>query len=510
MILSKQLLQAEITTPAELPAPAQFNLPEKVLQFGTGVLLRGLPDYFIDKANKNGLFNGRIVMVKSTATGDTSAYEQQDHLYTLLERGIENGTQVDSATVNASVSKVINASTDWHQVLEYAASPEMQVIISNTTEVGIVYRQENIFTMPPVSFPAKLLSFLYHRYRSFDGAMNAGMVIIPTELVTDNGDKLKAILLQLTADHKMEQVFVNWLTEANHFCNSLVDRIVPGSLPADQQSSIENLLGYKDQLMIMCEPYRLWAIESSNVRVKELLSFHLADEQVIIVPDINLYRVLKLRLLNGSHSFACGLALLCGFVTVKEAMQHPGFFDYLKKLMDIEIIPSITSDVISPDIAQSFSIQVLDRFCNPFIDHRWLAISTQYSSKMAMRCVPLIVEYIKRYAARPNYMALGFAAYLLFMKPGAKRDGKYYGCIAGNEYLLNDDHADKVAQAWASDATLVEEVLVQAGLNKEDLLLISPFADAVKFYLQMLQQPGAIVTLNHLLAKEHLAIEFQD
>src|SRR6186997_3664458 len=91
MIVSRYTLKNIQAAALKIPDEALFNLPERVLQFGTGVLLRGLPDYFIDKANRQGIFNGRIVVVKSTTHGDTSAFEKQDGLYTHCIRGIENG-----------------------------------------------------------------------------------------------------------------------------------------------------------------------------------------------------------------------------------------------------------------------------------------------------------------------------------------------------------------------------------------------------------------------------------
>jgi tagaturonate reductase len=164
-------------------------LPEKVLQFGTGVLLRGLPDYFIDKANKAGIFNGRVVVVKSTGHSGADAFAEQNGLYTLCIRGIEQGRNVEENILNASISRVLQASSEWQAVLDCAADPDMQIVISNTTEVGISLMEDSIKAAPPVSFPGKLLAFLYQRYRHFEGSADKGMVIIPTELIPDNGRK---------------------------------------------------------------------------------------------------------------------------------------------------------------------------------------------------------------------------------------------------------------------------------------------------------------------------------
>src|SRR5687767_277182 len=369
-----------------VPDEKLFSLPEKVLQFGTGVLLRGLPDYFIDKANRQNIFNGRIVMVKSTAGGVPDIFNHQDSLYTLCVRGFENGKTVEENIIHSCVSRVLSASSQWREVLQCAANPEMQIIISNTTEVGIVSdMDDNISGSPPRSFPAKLLAFLYERYRLFNGDPSKGMVIIPTELITDNGKKLQAILEDLAKHNKLEPGFPGWLKNSNYTCSSLVDRIVPGKPPPAMQAGLETAYGYTDQLMIMSEAYHLWAIETDKEKVHEILSFRKTDPGLIITADLEVFRELKLRLLNGSHTFSCGLAFLSGFKTVKDAMNNADFAAFITHLMMQEIAPAITNKNISIDAAREFAGKVLDRFRNPHIEHQWLSITLQYSSKMKMR-----------------------------------------------------------------------------------------------------------------------------
>jgi tagaturonate reductase len=161
MWISKYNLKNIQTDKVLLPDVALLELPEKVLQFGTGVLLRGLPDYFIDKANKQGIFNGRIVVVKSTDGGDATAFDKQDGLYTICVRGIEDGKNQEENIVCSSISRVLSAKNEWNKILECAHNPQMKIIISNTTEVGIELVQDDIKRHPPVSYPGKLLSFLY-------------------------------------------------------------------------------------------------------------------------------------------------------------------------------------------------------------------------------------------------------------------------------------------------------------------------------------------------------------
>lgn len=463
-----------------MPAESYFSLPEKVLQFGTGVLLRGLPDYFIDKANKQGIFNGRVVVVKSTSNGGTDAFSEQDGLFTLCVRGLENGQRVEELIVNASISRVLSASDDWAAILECAANPELSVITSNTTEVGIVLVDDDIHAAPPVSFPGKLLSFLYRRYQIFNGAADKGFAIVPTELISDNGKKLKEIVLEQARRHNLGEGFIDWLYSANDFCNTLVDRIVPGKLSAADSQATEARLGYSDGLMIMSEVYRLWAIETTNPATIQKLSFSQADEGVVLAPNISKFKELKLRLLNGSHTFTCGLALLRGFATVKEAMADASFLQFIKALATDEIIPAILSEDITKEEASKFAGSVLDRFSNPYLEHQWLAITAQYTLKIKGRCLQIAKWYVEKFGVVPQHIATGFAAYLLFMR-SVEKAGKYIGTINGKEYTITDQFAPALSEKWKNNTglALVRSVLADEGIWDEPLTAIAGFDEAV-------------------------------
>jgi tagaturonate reductase len=479
MKLSAAIL-TNLSGSVHLPEQAHLHLPEKVLQFGTGVLLRGLPDYYIDKANKAGLFNGRVVVVKSTG-GSTADFEEQDNLYTLCVRGITNGQKVEENWVNAAISRVLTAASQWEEILACAESEAMEVIISNTTEVGITLTEEDVFAAPPTSFPGKLLAFLYRRYQYFKGDTNKGMVIIPAELIPDNGAKLKGIVHELAIYNGLDTAFLTWLHTANHFCNSLVDRIVPGKLPVAEQQQLEQALGYTDDLMIMAEAYSLWAIETDSEKVKAILSFSSADEGVVIVPDINLFRELKLRLLNGSHTLSCGLAFLAGFDTVKEAMDDSAMETYIRTLLKQELVPAITDLYIREETALTFAEAILDRFRNPHIAHRWLAITMQYTSKLKMRDVPILLKHYQRTQEVPTLMAMGFAAHLLFMRSQKDSSGQYVGTANGKPYVIQDDYAAWYHDQWQrlEPAVLVTAVLQDATVWGTDLTALKGFAHAV-------------------------------
>ncbi|NEU66691.1 tagaturonate reductase [Spirosoma agri] len=482
------------------PAPV---FPEKILQFGTGVLLRGLPDYLVQKANDEGRFNGSIVVVKSTDS-QTSEFSDQDNLYTVAVRGVQQGENVAETTVVSAVSRVLAAPTQWNEVLMLARNPKLQIIISNTTEVGLNYVEESIFQHPPQSFPAKLTAFLYERFRSVGGSKAKGMVVIPTELVTDNGLKLREAVEKLAKFNELGKLFTKWLKFHVRFCNSLVDRIV--TRPTDEaKQEIQQELGYDDDLLTFTEPYHLWAIEGDD-RVREMLTF--ADgstPQVIIDEDINFYKERKLRVLNGTHTLTMPLGYLLGLETVADEMKHPSMSRFVESLMLNEIVPTVPDYGIpgmdKADVAQ-FARDVLDRFRNPYLDHLLLNISLQETAKMQARNVATIQRYYDQFHAVPKLMALGFAAYLLFMKAVRQEGGQFYGEIAVGggivTYPIRDERAGYFYGDWktvkekspSTVSAFVKSVLSDKTLWETDLTALPGFAEAVADYLNAFLKSG--------------------
>lgn len=501
MILSRYNLKKINVPGLVVPEQQLFELPEKVLQFGTGVLLRGLPDYFIDKANREGIFNGRVVVVKSTDTGSATEFDKQDSLYTLYIKGIEDGREVDEQIICSSVSRVLSAGKDWETILKVAHNPNLQVVVSNTTEVGIQLVQDDITKHPPVSFPGKLLAILYERYKAFGGSDKCGLVIIPTELIVDNGKKLESIVLELAHLNKLEPAFMDWLENCNHFCSSLVDRIVPGKPQSAQYQQMEEESGYQDDLRIISEPYALWAIEGDE-KIKSILSFSQSHKGVVVTPNIEKFRELKLRLLNGTHTTSCAIAYLSGFETVNKAMNNEAFSQFITQLMLSEIAPAIPYEV-TPEETAEFTYAVLDRFRNPNIEHQWISISAQYSSKLKMRVLPLLLNHYKNSSTAPELIALGFAAFLRFMKVTPDGSGKFVGNLNGNVYPVTDANAEIFYNAWTSNdaKTVVENVLKNTTLWDTDLTQLPGFRDAVAKKLETIIYSGALRVLENMHIK---------
>jgi tagaturonate reductase len=497
MILSRENLKDIANQHLIVPNEELFRLPEKVLQFGTGVLLRGLPDYFIDKANRKGIFNGRVVVVKSTGN-DTADFDQQDSLYTLGIRGIEDGKNVEENIISSAVSRVVAAEKNWQDILDLAGHAELKVVISNTTEVGIQLVKEDISQSPPKSFPAKLLAVLYERYKKLQVTGDAGLVIIATELIPENGKKLESIVYELADFNQLEQDFITWSKANNIFCNSLVDRIVPGKPDAAKLTELQSGLGYEDQLLILAEPYRLWAVEG-NDKVAQTLSFMQADAGLIVKPDIEIYRELKVRLLNGTHTLSSGIAVLSGIDTVKSGMEDTSVRKYVEQVMRKEIATAIPYDV-SAEEAIAFSNTVIDRFSNPHIKHLWLSITMQYTMKLKIRILPVLTNFFKLHGYIPAYMTFGFAAYLHFMRAVREDEGKYYGAYNDITYLITDDSAAYFYEKTAKESTAgyPVAVLTDTAFWGTDLNQLPGFVDAVKDVYQTILAKGITVALDDL------------
>jgi len=505
-LLNKQLLGAPPFQQREdLPAPdpAVFDLPEKVVQFGTGGFLRAFADYFIDRANRQGRFNGRVVMVQSTGRRRAEALDAQDGLYTLWVRGLDAGRPVSSFMPLAAVSRALSAQDAWADVLACARNPDLELIISNTTEVGLTLDEtDGPDGNPPRSFPGKLTAFLHARAVHFDYASDKGLVLLPCELLENNGDMLRRIVLALATRWGLGKRFGEWLTAANVFCNTLVDRIVPGAPIPEEQAACEATLGYQDALLTVGEVYRLWAIEG-DAALRRRLGFAEADPGVLVTDDITPYRERKIRLLNGGHTLTVPIGFLIGNAMVLDHVQHPLTGPFIEALLRREIGPSLDVD---PATVPPYIDEVLERWRNPFLKHRLLDITLQSTTKMRHRVVPSLLRHYEKTHTVPHGMALGFAGYLHFMQGTPRPDGRVYGEKNGVRYLINDDKAPYFADAWAAlppsadRARLVDPVCADETLWGTDLTGLPGFAGAVSAYLTQLRDEGVDAALRAALA----------
>lgn len=487
--------------PVSIPDARILDLPERAVQFGTGGFLRGFIEYFIDNANLAGVFNGRVVAVSTTGSDRDGRLLSQDCLYTLAVQGVEHGTAVRDYRIIGSLSRTVSAKESWSSVLEVATNPDLSVVFSNTTEVGIVLDEEDSPDLnPPRSFPGKLAAFLFHRANHFGFDATKGVTVVPCELIEDNGARLREIVIELSNQWKFGERFIDWIDAAVPFLNTLVDRIVAGTPPAEQLEAIAGSLGYNDGMLTVCEPYRLFAIEKGSA-TEGSLSWTSADSGILLTDSVDPYRERKVRLLNGGHTILVPLALLCGRETVFDAVDDENIGHFLRLAMLEEIAPSL--DVPKAD---EFALDVLERFGNPFIEHSLLGITLHGTTKMAVRVVPSIVAYTERMAHAPSALAFGFAAYLLFM-----RGDMHDAFRAAGDNVPADDAGQQVIAVWApvpnesavaKARRVTDAVCSNESLWGTDLRRVDGFADDVAAHLATMLKDGVDVALDEYLKSQ--------
>jgi len=384
--------------------------PEKILQFGEGNFMRAFVDWKIDLLNQKTDFNGSVVVVQPIEQGLVNQLNEQDGLYTLYLQGIKNGEAVKEHSVIQSISRGLDLMTDYDEYLKVAENPELRFIFSNTTEAGITYDETDQLTdKPQKTFPGKLTAFLYHRYQIFQGDSNKGFILIPCELIEQNGQKLEEIVLRYAEQWDLGADFINWIHEGNTFCNSLVDRIVPG-YPKDTIEEITEELGYRDELVVVGEQYHLWVIEGPEW-IQDEFPVDQIGLNVLFVEDLTPYRTMKVRILNGAHTAMTPVSYLYGLDTVREAIEHEVTGQFVKDLIEQEIIPILD---LPSDETKKFANDVIDRFLNPFVKHYLMDISLNSISKYQTRNLPSLLDYVNQKHELPKRFVFSLAALILF------------------------------------------------------------------------------------------------
>ncbi len=471
------------------------DAPEKVLQFGEGNFLRAFVDYFFDKMNEEAGFHGKVCVTQPLGQGLSQIMNEQDCLYTLFLRGSENGQKVNNKRVISAVSRCLNPYEDYQALLDCAGNPDLRFIVSNTTEAGIVYDPScQKGDRPPVSFPAKMTDFLYHRYEN----KLPGFIILSCELIDHNGDELKKCVHQYIDQWELGDSFKKWVDEENIFCSTLVDRIVPG-YPRNEAEQICQELGYQDRLIDTGEVFGFWVIEGPQ-SIKEELPFEKAGLPIIVVDDVTPYKQRKVRILNGAHTSFIMAAYLAGEDIVRDCMKDEVIHGFMNQTIYEEVIPTLD---LPKDNLMQFAADVTERFANPFVDHQLLSISLNSTSKWKARCMPSLLEYAKRNGGKlAKCLTFSFAAYLCFYHTGREQgSASLIGKRGGESYEIKDDQFVLdffYAHRDDSDEALAKAVIENEKFWGEDLKKLAGFEEAVVKDLALIREKGMYEALREI------------
>ena len=468
--------------------------PEKVLQFGEGNFLRAFVDYWFDVSNEKAGWNGKCVLVQPIAPGLADLINEQEGLYTLYLRGTENGEKVDRKRVISSVSRCLNPyrKADFDAMMEVAVSDDLEYVVSNTTEAGIVYDPACALTDEPcASFPGKLTQVLYKRWQ----AGKSGLVILSCELIDNNGKELLRCVNQYIDQWGLEAEFRTYVNEQCTFCSTLVDRIVPGRIrDAAEVARLDEANGYTDPLTDVGEVFGVWNIEGP-AWLEDKLPFKAAGVNCIVVPDVTPYKKRKVRILNGAHTGFVPGAYLGGLDIVRDCMHNDAIRGFMNKMLYDEVIPTLPLD---KDDLMNFAAAVQDRFNNPFVNHELMSITLNSTSKWRARNMPSFLEYIDMKHELPKCLTMSFAAYIAFFSNDIQElneSGLVCRRSAGNTYTCSDDRwALEFYYAHKDDSVedLVHAVMTNQQMWGQDLTAVPGFEAATVANLKLIRTEGAI------------------
>ncbi len=466
------------------------EMPVKIVQFGEGNFLRAFVDYMVDKLNAQDIFNGSIAIFQPLAGGMVNMLADQDGLFTCIARGLEDGKEVVEKRIVTSVSDYVNPFENYDRYISYAKDPNVRFVVSNTTEAGICYEECDINVTPQKSFPAKVTAFLYERFKTFGNDHSKGLVFIPCELIDNNGEFLKKYVLQHANDWNLGEDFIKWINESNHFCSTLVDRIVTG-YPREEIEQITAELGYKDNLVVTSEIFHNWVIEGPTELAKEL-PFDKIGLNVLFTPDAKPYKLRKVRILNGAHTSSVLAGYLSGFDIVKDLVGNETFRAYIDQTLGQEVMPILP---LPKDEVEGFAKSVADRFANPFIKHRLLDISLNSVSKYKARVLPSILEYKEAKGTLPVKLVFSFAALIKFYQGKEIKDGALVGTRGTGTYDIKDTaeylETFKAETLGYKDAkTYVTNICKREEMWGLDLNTVDGFAELVTEYLEAIEKDG--------------------
>lgn len=463
------------------------------MQFGGGNFIRCFVDWMIQILNEEADFNAGVIVIKPTSKGDYQMLKSQDGLFTVVLNSNDNGALVTKTKLVSCVQQLLNPYTEWKAYLDLAKNPDIQFIVSNTTEAGIKFSPDDHFVdAPPKEFPAKLTVWLYHRFQHFGNDFDKGCVMMPCELIEDNGNTLKTAILNYSKAWRLGDDFMSWVNNANHFCNTLVDRIVSG-YPAAIAQQLQNQLGYRDELMVVGEQYHSWVIEAPN-SVERLIPFQNTGLKVTFVDDIVPFREMKVRLLNGAHTAMVPVAYLSGMAFVNETMEHPILSGFIESCLKDEVNPTLP---YPENRKQAYINDVLDRFRNPALKHRLIDISLNGTSKFVTRLLPTLKDFYSREGLLPKNIVFAFAALIQF----------YEGEFNGEKIDLKDDALTlnffkgnwiKMNSGSLSLDQMVLNILGNVSIWESDLTQFQGLANAVSAHLTAMKKYGMLEALSLL------------
>jgi tagaturonate reductase len=350
-------------------------MSKRIIQFGTSRFLQAHADLFVHEARLGGQDIGPITVVKTTRglerSGRVSAFASGEG-FPVTIRGLDGQSVLDQTIFVKSVDQGLVADGDWPR-LQHMFSNETEIVISNVGESGYAIPAADELVpstrdVVPEGFPAKLLSLLFARFN----ANSRPLLILPCELVSENGKILRGLLERLSDQWRLDDAFKTWLATKVTICDTLVDRIVSEAI---------------EPIGAVAEPYALWAIKR-----EPNLDFPFSHPSIILTDDLTPFLRLKLHILNLGHSFLADIWKSENRPpkeTVREILADQDILKRLMALYSEEVIPGFTSHNMAEQ-AKAYVATTLARFQNPFLNHLLSDIAQNHVLKIERRATDFI------------------------------------------------------------------------------------------------------------------------
>lgn len=434
---------------------------KKVLQYGEGNFLRSFVDLYFETLNREG-GEWAVEIVKPIPFGSLDAFARQGNRYHVVLRGVKDGNAAETVYPVSVVEQAISPFDDFPAYEALAVDPALAVIVSNTTEAGICYHEGDKFEgFAEITYPAKLTKFLYARFR----AGLPGVYLLPVELIENNADELFRCVEKYIELWHLPEAFREWNRTENFYCNTLVDRIVSG-FPRDEElrERLWKLVGERDDLLSVAEPFGLWVIENKG-RIADLLPAGHHNIDVILTDDIAYYKKRKVRVLNGSHTNLVAAGLLLGAETVYDCMTNETLYRFFRASLE-EIVPFVSPD---RSMTERFAADVEERFRNPYLNHQLMSIALNSISKWRARVLPTFRDFFAANGRIPEHLTVGFSCLMHLYRTRyaeLKDDAAVLSFFASGK-PLKDFLSD--SSVWGEDLTAYPQFLETVTAQTERL-----------------------------------------
>jgi mannitol 2-dehydrogenase len=379
----------------EVPTYDRSKVSTGIVHFGVGGFHRAHQAMYVDALMNRGEALDWGITGVGVLDGDRRMAEvlhAQDCLYTLVVKDAD-GTM--HPRVVGSIVDFLFAPDDPEAVLRVLTAPATRIVSLTVTEGGYhVNQATGEFDADDAAIQADLR----------DGAVPSTMFGFVTEALARRRDAGTEPFTVMSCDniqgngevaHRMIGAFArlkdaelaDWIEQHLTFPNSMVDRITPVTTDHDRAELAERF-GLEDDWPVVCEPFTQWALEDRFPSGRPPYQ----DAGVQLVPDVEPYELMKLRLLNASHQGLCYLGYLAGYRYAHEVCSDELFTGFLLGYMDEEATPTL-APVPGVDLA-TYKHQLIERFANPEIRDTLARLCAESSDRIPKWLVPVVRQQL--------------------------------------------------------------------------------------------------------------------